>query len=128
VTHRYIFVGEEPSALARSRGWTWRHGRLAAKQLFEALEQAGLDPQRQSYSNLFTQRDRPRYLRRLKQRAREGWRIVALGRKVERELVGAGVPHLALVHPAARGTIRRKQNYAEHCKRVLQATPRRRSP
>ena len=38
-------------------------------------------------------------------------RIGAVGLRVRTELVRHGIPHLAVVHPAARGTIRRRDVY-----------------
>lgn len=34
---QFLFVGERPSPKAATMGVTWRDGRLAAKQLFDAL-------------------------------------------------------------------------------------------
>jgi hypothetical protein len=48
-----------------------------------------------------------------------GGLVIAMGRKVQRELERKGFPHLRIVHPAARGTIRKKERYAAHLRAVL---------
>lgn len=99
-------------------GVTWRDGRLAAKQLFDALRAAGVDPAAQRYENLF-EGDRRLLARRLRRAAGGGRVVVALGRKVQAGLAELGIPHLALIHPAARGRIRAKRAYAAHVAEVL---------
>jgi hypothetical protein len=42
------------------------------------------------------------------------WTVVAMGNQIARRLEEAGVPHLKIVHPAARGIIRRAENYDAH--------------
>jgi hypothetical protein len=58
-------------------------------------------------------------LRRL-QRVSPDRRIVALGLRVHLVLHRHGIPHLALVHPAARGAIRRRALYQSHVRAVLE--------
>ncbi|HEV8638552.1 MAG TPA: hypothetical protein VG370_30440 [Chloroflexota bacterium] len=50
---------------------------------------------------------------------RTGVVVVGMGCKVQAELDGAGVGHLRLVHPAARGLIRRRATYQAHVAAVL---------
>ena len=128
---RLIFIGECRSLTAIRRGWSWEDGRLAAKPLFEALIAMGLDPAAQEYANLFE--DPPlvrRHKRKWTTRVNEGIVsgllvletakpeerpvIVALGQRVSRELAERGIEHIALVHPAARGRIRKRERYAKH--------------
>ena len=104
----FVFVGERRSPKARRMGVTWRDGRLAAKPLFAALQAAGYDPQAQVYLNLFAERGGSlqvvgHALRRIHRVAAAGGQIVGLGRPVCQALTRAGVAHLQLVHPAARG-------------------------
>jgi hypothetical protein len=101
-------------------GVTWRDGRLAAKQLFDALRAAGVDPAAHRYENLF-EGDRRLLARRLRRAVRAGHTVVAMGRKVQAGLAELGIPHLALIHPAARGTIRAKQAYGAHVAWVLRS-------
>lgn len=116
---RYLFVGERRSPTAIARGWTWRDGRLAAKQLHDALRATGIDPDSDAcaYVNLWTDGGRAMF-ERLRKKS-DGRVIVALGSLVADALRAASVPHVALVHPAARGKIRKKARYAEHVRAAL---------
>lgn len=112
-----IFVGERRSPLARRRGWRWEDGRLAAKQLFDALRAIGIDPTRQEFVNAFE----PGSAKRL----RSYWAmtrkpvVVGMGQLAQEWLIRRGIPHLPIVHPAARGAIRKKELYIEHVRSVL---------
>ena len=114
---RFVFVGERPSPTAVRRGWTWKHGRLAAKTLHETLARIGIDPARQKYINLFGDRcerdaegdeinGRILHISRLGKR---GYKVVGMGRRVSGILREAGVAHISIRHPAARGRLRRRE-------------------
>jgi hypothetical protein len=107
-----LFVGERRSDLAKRKGVRWEDGRLAAKQLFDALVGCGIDPKAHAYVNLFE----PGGLTRVR---RHDGPIVGLGRLVQRTLTANRIPHVRLVHPAARGAIRRKEVYAKHVAETL---------
>lgn len=129
------FIGECRSLTAVRKGWSWADGRLAAKPLFEALRAMGVDPAAHSFVNLFADpvdtHTRPASLRAepkidhgtvasLRECLRGGTRIcVALGRRVSLELTRLGIAHVALVHPAARGRIRKRHRYINHVKTTL---------
>lgn len=113
---RFLFVGERRSDLAVKLGVTWEDGRLAAKQLFDALVANGLDPVKHRYANLFESQGR---LRVAIYAGKRSWTLVGMGRKVQAELRRLALPHIELVHPASRGTIRKKANYAAHVKQQL---------
>lgn len=49
----YLFVGEERSELAKKMNVTWKDGRLAAKQLFDALLFNNINPTDCSFTNIF---------------------------------------------------------------------------
>lgn len=119
---RLLFIGERPSIRARLLRVGWRDGALAGKQLFDALEACGLSPTRHSFNNLF-QMDRDvvsrTRLREVRRSLRGGLRPVAMGDKVSRALSKLGIAHLKIVHPAARGRIRKKARYARHVRRQL---------
>jgi hypothetical protein len=96
---------------------------LAAKTLFDALRASGIDPEAQLYVNLFDERYLALHvcqgtLRRL-QRLAQTHPLVALGTPVHLALARAAIPHLALVHPAARGRIRGSARYQAHVRAVL---------
>ncbi len=101
-------------------GVTWKDGRLAAKQLFDALRAAGIDPAAARFSNLFEDDDRRRVVLALRRAVSRGWTIVAMGKKVQAALLFENIAHLRLIHPAARGRIRGKQRYADHVRSVLE--------
>jgi hypothetical protein len=121
-----MFVGECRSITAQRKGWTWADGRLAAKPLFEALEAMGVDPKAHHYTNLWTDNVSgttianrgPGILgstiKLIMARGSEGCVIVALGKRVSAELAKRGIVHVALVHPAARGAIRKRERYHAH--------------
>jgi hypothetical protein len=120
----YFFLGERPSRTALARGVTWRDGRLAAKQLFDALTHCGISPAQCRFDNIFLpdlakERRKPWLRRTLVRAMRRGETLVAMGQKVARVLQEIGVPHTTIVHPAARGKIRGKAVYAAHVQERL---------
>ncbi len=122
---QFVFVGERPARRARQMQVTWQDGRLAAKPLHTALRACGISPEAQCYLNLFrtygpltVKQTALRHLRRVE---RAGRTIVALGRRVAQALDAAGIPHLHLVHPAARGHIRKTARYGAHVRATLSA-------
>lgn len=112
---RFLFVGEQRSNRAVKMGVRWTDGRLAARSLFDALEANGIDPLGHCYTNLFEHRG----LATVREHQAAGCEVVGMGAKVQAKLTRAGIPHRALVHPAARGRIRRKDRYAAHVAAVL---------
>ncbi len=104
-------------------GATWTDGRLAAKTLFEALREVGIDPNAQYFVNLFE--DAPGYrldaevVGRLRALADSGHELVGMGRRVQRALARLGIAHTPLVHPAARGEIRATDRYRRHVRDAL---------
>lgn len=121
----YLFVGERPSPLAASRAWTWEDGRVCARTLHAALADAGIDRATYRFANLWAtpglgRTDEPPDLAPVIEAGVMGTIVVALGRLVQRELERASVPHRSLIHPAARGAIRRRDAYRAHVRAVLQ--------
>lgn len=123
----FVFVGERPSPLAFKRGATWQNAAHAGRTLHDTLQALGLEPSKQFYLNLW---DGPEALDTdavhagavcscLREFQRNGLTIVAMGQKVARELKRAGIDHLQVVHPAARGLIRRRERYVAHVREVL---------
>lgn len=128
MTKRFLFVGEQPSPTAYKKGWTWRDGRLAAKTLFDALKDCGINPDDCGFVNLFG--DHPERnsnveigarLKCFKAAADAGSKIVALGNKVSMLLGHHGIAHVYMRHPAARGAGRARDVYAAHVKQTLEA-------
>jgi hypothetical protein len=125
-----LFVGECRSLTAQRQGWTWKDGRLAAKPLFEALAAMGVDASAQAFVNLWT--DNATGLAPGERAAVIGWQkiaslrkhaetgiVIALGQRVSAELARRGVDHVAIVHPAARGKIRKRERYHAHVREKL---------
>lgn len=108
-----LFIGERRSERAISMGVTWADGHLAAKTLFDALRECGIDPLECQFVNWFE----PGGSKIVQNHP--GIRV-AMGRKVQRELERRGLVHIPLIHPAARGTIRLKDNYIAHVKTALE--------
>lgn len=106
--------------------WSWKDGRLAAKPLFEALEALGLNPNEQTFCNLWTDDVVPKITRWRVSQIRKhssdaGTVVVAMGKKVSAELARRAIPHTAIVHPAARGRIRKRHRYIKHVTSTLDA-------
>jgi hypothetical protein len=119
MTRPLMFVGERRSPTAIRKGWKWEDGHLAAKPLFEALEAMGVDPAKQMFVNLWA--DPPLapaitkvVITTLRAWSASGKPLVALGQRVSTELSRRGIDHVALVHPAARGAIRKRERYVAH--------------
>jgi len=107
-----LFVGEKRSELAKKMKVTWKDGKLAAKQLFDALRANGVDPEDCEFANWWESRKR-NYIRNYQ------GRIFAMGQLVQNALAAEGIKHTPIVHPAARGKIRKKERYIQHIKEAL---------
>lgn len=118
---KILFVGERRSPTAKRMKVRWEDGRLAAKQLFDAFEACGFDREAAQFTNLFERGGAAAVEAHLGQ----GGQIVAMGRQVQRELESwgwkPGLDFVPLVHPAARGAVRRKSAYAAAVKVALTA-------
>lgn len=102
-----LFVGERRSKRAVKMGVTWNDGALAAKQLFDALAANGIDTQSCYFVNFYERGS----LATIKN---HGGPVIGMGRVVGRALAKAGISFVPMIHPAARGSIRRKDRYAKH--------------
>jgi hypothetical protein len=128
VAARFLFVGEKPSEKAVAIRARWETGQLASRTLHHALAAIGVEQAERVFINLFG--DRPeaqisetatvrRRAARIREKQREGFLVVGMGRNVQRMLERHGIEHLRLTHPAARGRIRRKELYIAHARQVL---------
>src|ERR1051325_5119150 len=86
---KLLFVGEKRSPTAIRMRVSWRDGRLAAKPLFEALRQIGINPQDCLYYNVvddILEADIPNEtsICAVARWADAGYQVLALCRKVER--------------------------------------------
>ncbi len=122
LTGRFVFVGERRSPPAIRKGVTWAGRRLCAKTLCHVLDALGLPPENTLFINVY--RDDgccdTHALRRVEALQAEGWIIVGLRRTVQQALARSPrIPHRAMIHPAARGRIRRRELYRAHVATVL---------
>jgi hypothetical protein len=106
--NKFLFVGEKRSQLSLKMNVTWKDGRLAAKQLFDCLIMIGVDPKIQEFENWFDgDKDKIRKYKGI---------IVAMGGKVQLALSRENIKFIPIYHPATRGIVRKKENYAQHLK------------
>lgn len=117
MTDNYLFIGEKRSQTAIDNDWHWQDERLSAIQLFGALRALGIEPEDQEFLNLWDD-DGGMDLCVLSYAATQ-MRVIALGQKVHQELEKRQIEHKTITHPAARGKIRKKENYLEHVKSVI---------
>lgn len=124
---RFLFVGERLSLQAAKIGATWENGKLAAKQLHDALRALNIDPASQRYVNLWTvpgvgptnEPVNPVALQEINEAIAAGYTVIGMGQLVSRALSEQSIPHLLIVHPAARGAIRKKERYTAHVRSIL---------
>lgn len=124
---RYVFVGERQSPKAAKYGHTWQNGHAAARTLHDTLSQLGISLESQVFLNLWSTpglrapQEPPSAdsLHAVREALASGACIVALGSLVAAALVRASVPHRRMVHPAARGLIRKRERYIAHAREVL---------
>lgn len=116
---KFIFVGEKRSQKAISLKVTWINGKLSAKQLFDALIYCNIDHLKQNYINWFADNSERRKPGTKDICLNFKGKVVALGQKVSKELNKYDIEHLTLVHPAARGKIRKKEIYNNHVRKVI---------
>lgn len=123
----FVFVGENRSKLAQDKGWSWQEcqrtgiPRLAAKPLWEALIAININPDKQIFFNLWDDEWKPirSVPKELKELTERGLEVVAMGQKVHKQLEKLGIPHREMIHPAARGKIRKTSLFRAHVKKVL---------
>lgn len=103
---KYLFVGEKRSPRAVQMNVTWVDKRLCAGHLSKALENLGINWDECAFLNVFE--DDIQDIRTF-----EGV-VIAMGRKVEKQLKKAEIEHEFIYHPATRGTVRIIENYKQH--------------
>jgi hypothetical protein len=103
---KILFVGEERSATAIRMNVTWKDRRLAAAHLSKATDALGLDWNKLCFKNVFE--DDIEDIRSF-----DGI-VVAMGRKVEKQLKKHKIEHEFIYHPATRGAVRNIEKYKNH--------------
>jgi len=108
---KYLFVGEERSPRAIEMGVTWRDKRLAAAHLSKAVEALNVNWDDCDFLNVYEDD--------LDDIIKYDGPVIAMGRKVERELKRNNISHHYIHHPAARGKIRIIENYKAHVREQI---------
>jgi hypothetical protein len=108
---KYLFVGEKRSSTAIKMNVTWIDKRLCAGHLFKATEALGIDWNECAFLNVFEDD--------LNDIISFKGVIIAMGRKVEKELKKHQIKHEFIYHPATRGTVRNIENYKAHVKEKI---------
>ena len=100
---------------------TWQDGRLAAKVLFEALATLGIMEDVSVVVHAY--RDDGSLdvsiMEGVQTLQGQGWLVIGMGKKAQQALTLFGIPHRPMIHPAARGKIRRRELYHAHVAGVL---------
>jgi len=123
----YVFVGEARSKTAKENGHSWQSCQttgkpvLSAIRLWDALKHSRLDPNAQIFFNLWDDSGELNEFvpEILKEMVEDREIIVGLGQKVQNELDKLGIPHLDMIHPAARGKMASKVLYRKHAEKAL---------
>ena len=116
-----LFVGERRSRTAMQRGYSWPDQRLCGRTLAQALAACGIALEQYRCMNVYTDEgalDR-QALTHIRTLHAAGWVVVGLGRTVQRVLTVAGIPHRAMIHPAARGRRRKREAYQQHVAAIV---------
>ncbi|MFW6009030.1 MAG: hypothetical protein ACOCP8_07195 [archaeon] len=108
---KYLFVGEKRSPRAIQMNVTWKDKRLAAAHLSKAIEALGINWNDLEFKNVFE--DNINDIKSF------NGPIIAMGRKVEKELKKLNISHYYIHHPAARGKIRIIENYKQHVREQI---------
>lgn len=112
IMKEYLFVGETRSEQAKKNGWCWQMGVSTAKVLFNALREVNIIPEDQEYTNLWDDNGNLVI-------PETDLKIVGMGQKVHKKLEELGIEHIDIIHPAARGKIRKTELYNSHIKENL---------
>ena len=109
---KILFVGEERSPTAIRMGVTWKDKRLCAGHLSKATDELGINWDKLTFLNVFE--DDIQDIKSFK------GIVIAMGRKVEKELKKHQIKHEFIYHPATRGAVRKTENYIAHVREQLQ--------
>jgi len=105
---KYLFVGEKRSNTAIRMNVTWIDKKLSAGHLSKAVENIGINWDECAFKNVFEDN--------IEDIASFDGIIIAMGRKVEKELKKYQIKHEFIFHPATRGEVRNIEKYKQHVK------------
>jgi len=108
---KYLFVGERRSETAIRMNVIWVDKRLAASHLSKALENLGIDWNECAFKNVYEDN--------IEDIISFNGIVIAMGRKVEKELKKHQIKHEFIYHPATRGAIRNIEKYKLHVKEKI---------
>jgi hypothetical protein len=108
---KYLFIGEKRSERAIKMNVTWVDKRLAASHLSKAVEAIGISWDECDFKNVFEDK--------IEDIMSSKCIIIAMGRKVEKELKKHQIQHEFIYHPATRGAVRNIQKYKDHVKEKI---------
>jgi hypothetical protein len=103
----------DPPSGALEIGATWQNGKLAGKTLREGLIAVGIDPDQQEYINVLGD-DQEAAIAAIREALAAGKVVVGMGQLVCKALAANNIEYRQIVHPAARGKIRKTERYQEH--------------
>ena len=115
---QFLFVGEEQSRTAKERGWVWGDPQLCSRTLLESIDESGVFSRENArFINLFengtVQESAVQFIKEFSSA------VIGMGKKVQKELTKNGIGHYPLIHPAARGKIRKRELYHAHVRETL---------
>jgi len=119
---RLLFVGERPSKTAALKRWVWGDLHLSSKTLLEALAACQFPRERADFINVYCN-DGKIDLQSIEyiQNRRHSSIIIGMGKLAQRALTHHDIGHIEMIHPAARGRIRKRELYQEHVRQVIEA-------
>lgn len=119
----YYFIGEKRSEQAIKNNWHWEDNVSTAKFLLDCLKEVGITQKDIKFYNLWLDDGRLDSIlldglcymsNNLPQCI-----VVGMGNIVCNKLDEEEVKHIKIIHPAARGKIRKKENYIAHLRENL---------
>ena len=119
---RLLFVGERPSKTAVLKRWIWGDFHLSSKTLLEALAACQFPREFADFINVYSD-DGKIDLQSIEyiQNRSHGSIVIGMGKLAQRALAHHGIGHIEMIHPAARGRIRKRELYQEHVAQVIEA-------
>ena len=119
---RLLFVGERPSLTAQIRQWKCGDFHLSSKTLLEALTVCQFPRERADFVNIYNvkgeiDKNAVEYIRNRSLSSI----VVGMGKLAQKALAHHQIGHIEMIHPAARGRIRKRELYQEHVREVIEA-------
>lgn len=107
------FIGEKRSEQAIRNNWHWDDNVSTAKYLLDCLSVVGIYQEDIIFRNLWSD-DGILQKSVIEDLKNTDLKIVGMGEKVSKELEKYNIHFTQIIHPAARGSIRKRENYIRH--------------